>query len=227
MMPWFRGQEVVLVDSHVACRARRLLQRCEHQEPGKPDSCMLTVEGCTHTVSLVLSAPRPNPRHAMRPTGHHRTHTLAPVWCQCQRPCPPLESERCLRQSLQSQGTTENTPSRLSGVNAPRSKTKHVLVRQRLSPEARCPVAASCRQLQGRIGACRAPLRAVTRSDGASLLRRDVAEGCARERGNVQGTLVRIETARCDKSQTRRGDANAERAVWHLVTASRLETAET
>ena len=34
-------------------------------------------------------------------------------------------------------------------VSAPRSKAKHVRVRQRLSPEARCQVAASCRQWQG------------------------------------------------------------------------------
>ena len=63
-------------------------------------------------------------------------------------------------------------------VSALRSKATHVRVRQRLSPEARCQVAASCRQWQGRTGACRAPLRAVSRSVGASSLRRDDAEGC-------------------------------------------------
>ena len=67
-------------------------------------------------------------------------------------------------------------------VGAPRSKAKHVLVRQRLSPEARCQVAASCRQLQGRTGACRAPLRAVSRSVGASLCVVMLRKGGARER---------------------------------------------
>ena len=115
---------------------------------------------------------------------------------QCQR--PPLESVRCLRPSLQSQGTTTHTHTLAPvSVSAPRSKAKHVLVRQRLSPEARCQVAASCRQLQGRTGACRAPLRAVSRSVGASSLRRDVAEWwCTRER---ERTLVWIEDPRCDR----------------------------
>ena len=104
-------------------------------------------------------------------------------------------------------------------VGAPRSKAKHVLVRQRLSPEARCQVAASCRQLQGRTGACRAPLRAVSRSVGASSLRRDVADGCCtRERERWFGLKARDATNK---------EGGRERVVWHLVTASRLETAET
>ena len=98
---------------------------------------------------------------------------------QCQR--PPVESVRCLRPSQGSITTHTNTLAPVS-VGAPRSKAKHVLVRQRLSPEARCQVAASCRQLQGRTGACRAPLRAVSRSVGASLCVVMLRKGGARER---------------------------------------------
>ena len=149
----------------------------------------------------------------------------------CQR--PPLEPEPCLRPSLQSQGTTtthtcNNTPSRLSVSATPRSKAKHVRVRQRLSPEARCQVAASCRQWQGRTGACRAPLRAVSRSVGASSLRRDDAGGC-RTRDRERAREEERERERwfgltpCDATNKEGG---RERVVWHLVTASRLETAE-
>ena len=143
--------------------------------------------------------------------------------------CPPLESVLCLDSSLQSQGTNTHTSSYLSGASAPRSKAKHDLVWQQLSPRARCQVAASCRQLRGRTGACRAPLRAVSRSVGASSLRRDVAEGCCtrdRERAREEerekerwfGLKARDAT---DK------EGGRERVEWHLVTASRLETAET
>ena len=137
---------------------------------------------------------------------------------------------RCLRPSLQSQGTTTtHTPSRLSVSATPRSKAKHVLVRQRLSPEARCQVAASCRQWQGRTGACRAPLRAVSRSVGASSLRRDDAEGCCtRDRERAREEERERERwfglTPCDATNKEGG---RERVVWHLVTASRLETAET
>ena len=121
-------------------------------------------------------------------SGHHCTHTLAPV----------------------------------NSVRAPRSKAKHVLVRQQLSPEARCQVAASCRQLQqGRTGACRAPLRAVTSN------RRLLAQ--ARCCGRVVPEIER-ERERWFGLKTRdvtNKEGARERAVWHLVTASRLETAET
>ena len=108
-------------------------------------------------------------------------------------------------------------------ISALPSKATHVRVRQRLSPEARCQVAASCRQWQGRTGACRAPLRAVSRSVGASSLRRDDAEGCCtreeeRERERWFGLKTRDATNK---------EGGRERVVWHLVTASRLETAET
>ena len=75
-----------------------------------------------------------------------------------------------------------HTPLAPVSISALRSKATHVLVRQRLSPEARCQVAASCRQLQGRTGACRAPLRAVSRSVGASLCVVMLRKGGARER---------------------------------------------
>ena len=67
-------------------------------------------------------------------------------------------------------------------------------------------------------GACRASLRAVTRSVGASSLRRDVAEECCTketERWFVLNT--------CDATNK---EGRRECVVWHLVTAPRLETAE-
>ena len=95
---------------------------------------------------------------------------------------PTFESVRFLRRlrSLCAQPHTHTLAP--VGVSPPRSKAKLVFVRQRLSPEARCQVAASCRQLQGRTGACRAPLRAVSRSVGASLCVVMLRKGGARER---------------------------------------------
>ena len=97
-------------------------------------------------------------------------------------------------------------------ISALRSKATHVRVRQRLSPEARCQVAASCRQWQGRTGACRAPLRAVSRSVGASSLRRDVAEGrCTRERERERWSVLKARDAT-------NKEGGRERGEWHLVT---------
>ena len=104
-------------------------------------------------------------------------------------------------------------------VSAPCSKAKHVIVRQRLTPEARCQVASSCRPLQGRTGACRAPLRAVSRSVGASSLRRNVADWCCtRERERWFGLTTLHATKK---------EGGRERVAWHLVTVSRLETKPT
>ena len=114
-------------------------------------------------------------------------------------------------------------------VSAPCSKAKHVIVRQRLTPEARFQVASSCRPLQGRTGACRAPLRAVSRSVGASSLRRDDAEGCctrdrekAREEERERERWFGLTTLHATKKEGGR-----ERVAWHLVTVSRLETKPT
>ena len=145
---------------------------------------------CTRTVSVSATCPNAEQMRAMPApvpavSGHHCTHTLAPI-----------------------------------SVRAPRSKAKHVLVRQQLSPEAQCQVAASCRQLQqGRTGACRAPLRAVSRSVGAYSLRRNVADWCCtRQRERWFG----LKTLHATNKEGRR-----ERVAWHLVTVSRLETKPT
>ena len=105
--------------------------------------------------------------------------------------------------------------SRLSGVSAPRSKATHVFVRQRLSPEARCQVAASCRQLQAFAfeqffaGADRslpgrhcAQSPAVTAPHCCGVMMR---KGVARERERKR--WFALQSPRCDRQG---GDANVQ-----------------
>ena len=86
---------------------------------------------------------------------------------QCQR--TSLESVRCLRQFLQSQGTTPPPPhARTCQCQCPTLEGEACLCVAKALTQGPMPGRCKLPSVQGRTGACRAPLRALSRSVGAS-----------------------------------------------------------